>query len=584
MPLDPITFEVIRNALLMAAMEMKGVVVRTAYSTLWKEAGDLSCGLLTRNCEVVAQGMGDIPAHLATMPFSVRGCVERIGEANLRPGDVLYQNDPYCGNNHLPDFIMAKPIFLDGVILGYSAVRGHYVDVGGVGPGSYSTAVRDIYAEGLRIAPLKLWKQGELNEDIVSVLQTNTRNARERLGDLRAQYAGCVIGERRILALAARYGPELLVEAMEEVLRYSERLTRTEIGKIKPGVYHFVDYCDGDGLRDEPLRLEVTVTVEADRIKADFTGTSPQARGGMNAPYAVTASATQYAVKCLTDPWNPANSGSYRAVEVVAPEGSLLNPRPPAPVVAGNHETASRVADAVIGALAQAAPERAIAAGSGSSAVIAVGGIHPATGREYVWVETHGSGQGASRDQDGVHATRVNVGNTGNTPVESIELNYPVLTLEYSVADDSGGPGRRRGGLTIRRRFRLLDDATAIVTCERGRVPPYGLFGGQPGRPARIVLNPGTPEERVLPTKTPPIDLPAGTLVDYRPAGGGGYGDPLEREPERVLDDVLDGYVSVESAREDYGVVLHPTPDHDLTGGYVIDEAATRALRARRRT
>ena len=300
--LDPITMAVLRSGLINAVAEMKAVVVRTAYSNLWKEAGDLSCGLLTSSGELVVQGIGDIPVHLASMPMSLGACLKRIPPETLRPGDVVYQNDPYQGNNHLPDFIMAKPIFFSGQIVGYSAVRGHYVDVGGGGPGSYSATMPDIYAEGLRIPPVRIYEEGKINRDIVDVLLHNTRNSRERYGDLRSQYAGCVAAERRVHSFCEKYGLETYQAAMEEIVNASERLTRAAIEKIPDGTYSFEDYCDDDAIGEEPIKIASKITVKGDNIYVDFAGSSPQVRGGMNAPLAVTVSATCYAIKCLTDP------------------------------------------------------------------------------------------------------------------------------------------------------------------------------------------------------------------------------------------------------------------------------------------
>ena len=361
--LDPITFAVLRSGLVNAVAEMKGVVVRTAYSNLWKEAGDLSCGLLTSHGELAVQGIGDIPIHLASMPMSLGACLVRIPPAGLKPGDVLYQNDPYQGNNHLPDFIMAKPVFFDGRIVAYTAVRGHYVDVGGGGPGSYSATMPDIYAEGLRIPPVRIFKEGELNQDIVDVLLHNTRNSRERFGDLRSQFAGCVAAERRVLSFCQKYGAETFQAAMEEMVAAAEKLTRAAIAKIPDGTYTFEDFCDNDAITDDPIRIAASVTVRGEEIEIDFAGSSPQVRGGMNAPLAVTVSAACYAIKCITDPENLPNSGSYRPIKVNAPYGTVVNPMPPAPVIAGNHETASRIVDVIIGALASVVPERICAAG-----------------------------------------------------------------------------------------------------------------------------------------------------------------------------------------------------------------------------
>jgi N-methylhydantoinase B len=560
---DAVTIAVIRAGLLNAVAEMKAVVLRTAYSNLWKEAGDLSCGLLSADADVVVQGMGDIPVHLASMPYSLRGCLARIPREALRPGDVLYQNDPYQGNNHLPDFLMAKPVFFGERIVGFAAVRGHYVDVGGGGPGSYSAAMPDIYAEGLRIPPVRIFEEGVINQDIVDVLLTNTRNSQERLGDLRSQYAGCVAAERRLLAFCERYGSDTVEAGMQEMLNASERLTRAAISEIPDGTYRFEDYCDGDGFTEEPIKIAVAVTIDGTEAHVDFTGSAPQVRGGMNAPAAVTVSASCYALKCLTDPENPANSGCYRPLTFELPEGTVVNPLPPAAVVAGNHETASRIADAIFGALAAALPDRVCAAGSGTSGVLTLGARIVADGRERqaVMVETHGAGQGGNSGGNGVNARRVNVGNTGNTPNEVLETTFPIRVLGYGITEDGGGAGRTRGGTGITRLLRLEHDATMTLTAERSTTVPYGLFGGLSAPPSDFWVQEPGGERRRLPSKTAPIQLPAGTVIQVRCAGGGGYGRLAEHSLESLQEDIDDGYVTPGSARDVYRVDL----SEDLT-------------------
>lgn len=572
--LDPITFAVVRSGLISAVAEMKAVVVRTAYSNLWKEAGDLSCGLLTHDGDLAVQGIGDIPNHMATMPLSLAGCLERIPASTLREGDVLFQNDPYKGNNHLPDFIMAKPVFFDGEIVAYTAVRGHFVDIGGGGPGSYSTAMPDIYAEGLRIPPVRIYEEGVINQDIIDVLTHNTRNSRERLGDLRSQYAGCLTAERRVLAFCEKYGVETVKTAMVEMIDASERLTRAAIREIPNGVYTFEDFCDNDGITDEPIRIAAKVTVEDEDVTVDLTGSSRQVRGGMNSPIAVVVSAAGFALKCLTDPENSPNSGSYRPIKVIAPPGSVVNPLPPSSVVAGNHETAARIVDAIFGALAEALPDRVCAAGAGSSGALSIGArVADKDGneRELIMVEMHGGGQGGNKFGDGINGRRVNVGNTGNTPSEALEASFPVTIVEYGLNDDGGGAGRTRGGTGLHRILRLDHDAIVTVTSERGKFSPYGLFGGKPAPMARfhVVLPDG--EVRKLGSKTPPVSFPAGTLLHFQPAGGGGYGAPEDRPLSAIQDDLDDEYISPEAARTLYNVIVEEAPDR-VEGRYLVKE------------
>lgn len=569
--LDSITTAVIGAGMTTAVAEMKAVVCRTAYSNLWREAGDLSCGLLSAGGELVIQGTGDIPIHLASMPMSLAGCLKRIPAATLKPGDVLLQNDPYQGNNHLPDFMMAKPIFFAERIVGYAAVRGHFVDVGGGGPGSYSTTMPDIYSEGLRIPPVLIFKQGVMNQDIVDILLSNTRNSQERMGDLRSQYAGCIAAERRLIELCHKYGPEAVEATMRGIVEAGERLTRQAIRKIPEGSYRFEDYCDGDGISDDPIKIAAKVDVAGDEITVDFTGSSPQVRGGMNAAVAVTISATCYAVKCLTDPENPANSGSYRPIKVIVPPGTVLNPVAPAPVVAGNHETAARIADVVIGALAPALPDRVCAAGSGSSGVLSIGARIAIGDRiqEILMIETHGAGQGGNANGDGVNARRVNVGNTGNTPNEVLESSFPVHVLRYEISEDGGGAGRSRGGTGIFREIRLEHDATVTITAERSRFAPYGLFGGLSSPAAKYWVKLPDGALQLLPSKTAPMHLPKGSVIGVQPAGGGGYGPPASRPLSAIQDDLDDGYVTAAKAKELYKVEIR-RDDRRVDGTWIV--------------
>ncbi len=553
--LDPITFEVIRNALLTAAAEMKVVVMRSSYSTIWRESGDLSCAILSRDGEMIAQGPGDLPAHLATMPFSLQGALRKIPLATLEPGDVMFHNDPEWGNNHLPDCMMAKPVFVDDEVIGFAVVRGHWTDIGGMGPGSYTAVTTDPIQEGLRIPPIKLYRRGEIDQSYVDIILANVRVPRDRLGDIRAEFAGCVTGDRRLIALASKYGAGTVKDCMTAILDYGEQLTRAELEQLPDGTYHYTDYSDGDGVTDEPIKIQLAVTIAGSDIAVDFTGSHPQTIGGMNCPLAVTYSSVQYAVKAAADPWNPANSGCYRTVKVMAPEGSVVNPILPASVVAGNHETAMIIVSAMFGALAQAAPQRVIAAGSDSSVVTVVGGIDPRPerrGRNYVYIEIHGSAWGATHDGDGVSVMRSGVGNTGNQPIEVVETEYPITVLEYAMAPDRGGAGQFRGGVPLRRVMRLDGDAQVTLIAERGRIEPYGLQGGQPGALGDYELNPDTPQAERLFSKTAPLHRKESEVLSVCPAGGGGYGDPSKRDPAQIQSDIEAGLVSPAAAARDY--------------------------------
>ena len=571
---------------------MKQLCVRTAISPLWKAAGDISCGILSPGGDLVSQGPDDIPIHLGSMPMSLAGILAALDPATFRAGDAFLQNDPYQGNNHLPDTIMAKPVFHDGEIIAYTAVRGHYIDIGGLRPGSYSTMARDTFGEGLRIPPVRLYEQGEEDPDLFRLIAVNTRMPRDLLGDIRAQHAGCLAGERRILALVERYGPDVFTRGVAATLDHSERLMRARIAELPPGTYEFADACDDDGFGDDPIEIRVRVEVDGSNVAIDFAGTSPQVPTYMNAPLAVTKSSAYFAVIAFLEPETMPNSGAYRAISVTAPEGSVVNPTEPAPVAAGNHETATRIFDVVLGALAQADPARAVAAGSGSSCGFHITGHgrdeHGEKVEPRTWIEVHGAARGAGRDYDGANALHGGIDNTANTPVEQIEMEYPIRIHNYSFAVDSGGPGTWRGGVAVTRDLELLaDEAYLTVLSERARIPPYGLFGGSPGQIARFDLfhqeirdEYRYPEDRDgggtrIRAKMDALEVDRGMILRIRAPGGGGYGDPFARDPDLVARDVADGFVSPEAALADYGVVVHPSDRFDRDGRYEVDAAAT---------
>ncbi len=568
--LDPITLSVMDAGLRTAVAEMKSVVLRTAYSNLWREAGDLSCGLLDANGDIVAQGIGDIPIHLASMPTSMRGILAKIPADTLEPGDVLLQNDPYQGNNHMPDFIMAKPIFSDGRLIAFAAVRGHYVDIGGPTPGSYNLRATDLYGEGLRMPPVKIYRRGVINEELISIISANVRNSAERLGDMRSQYAGCLAAERRLLDYCERYGTDVVEQSMREVLDVSERRARAAFREMPDGRYEFSDVIDGDGFSRDPLEIRVSVTIEDDEVEIDFSGTSPQARGGVNSPLAVTLSATYFALKAVAEPHTASNSGSYRPVRIITPIGTTVNPHAPAPVVAGNHETAARIADVVLGALSQAVPDRVCAAGTGSSTVLIVG--REGVVDDSIMYEVHGAAQGANTGFDGSHARRTSIGNTGNTPVEVLEGNHPIRVLAYEIREDGGGAGRHRGGGGITRVVEFTEEATLTMVADRDGSQPYGLQGGRPGERASFVLTlPDGTEER-LPGKTVRSGVPAGSILRLTCAGAGGYGNPSERPLSAIQSDLDNGYISPERAASDYGLTVEVAPGraegrHLITNG-----------------
>ncbi|MFB6310996.1 MAG: hydantoinase B/oxoprolinase family protein [Salinirussus sp.] len=566
---DPATIEILRNQLHDVAEEMQAAVMNAAYSPLWQEAGDLSCAALTPAAEIVGQSDRVVPIHIATMTSSVGEAIERTGgHAALEPGDVLIQNDPYAGNNHLPDFVMAEPVFVDGSLLGFSAVRAHWVDVGGSSPTSYSTQTGEIIKEGLRVPPAKLRVGGELRTDLRELILANTRDRAEREGDMRAQLAGVARGRDRLEALAEAHGADVVAAAMQTVLGNDERRMRRRIEELPDGQYTATDYLDDDGITDDLVEINATLDVAGDGVTVDFAGTDAQTDGGVNAPIAVTRTAAYYAMKVTMDPGDPGTSGSYRPVAITAPEGTVVNPTHPAPVVAGNHETATRIYDAVVQAIATIDPELAFGAGDGSSNVFNYRSLDSGA----INYTCMGGGMGACPSRDGVNAIRSGVGNTGIQAVERVEENYDFVTVEdFSIVTDTGGAGRHRGGCTIQRVLRFADPTMVVTTGERAKTRPFGLAGAEGGTKAvHRLYKPDGGTERLRSKAT--REVPAGSRVQFQPAGGGGFGDPMERDPGAVLRDVRDGYVSIAAARESYGVVIDEAT-------MSIDQEATAAER-----
>jgi N-methylhydantoinase B len=557
---DPATFEIVKNSLYKIAEEMRVVLAKTAYSPILKSAGDYSCGVFDARGEMVAQGP-DLPIHLGSMPDAVRAVVAAFA-ADVHEGDVFVHNDPYFGGSHLPDVNVVRPAFHEGRLLGFACLRAHWPDVGSATPGSYG-AVTDIYGEGLRLPPLRLVSRGVLNPDLEKVILANVRTPDERKGDLGAQLAATLRATERLVALARRYGGETLVGYMSQVMDYSERLMRAALADLPDGEGAFEDFCDGDGIADDALgndarfRIRMTVRKRADGLIVDFAGTDPQVKGPMNAPLSVTASGIYCGLKTAIDPNNliPPNSGCWRSIEIRAPKGSVVNAEFPAPVVYANHEISHRVADMVMGALAGFMPEQVMACSQGTSAILTLGGVDPRSGRRYVSYETVKGGFGARPNKDGINVIASGISNTMNTPVEVLEMAFPVRIERYAIEPDSGGAGRYRGGCGARRVWRMLDGATATgaLCMERMTSPPFGLMGGKAGAAAVVTLTTPDGATRHLPSKGA-FAAPPGAVVDMRTPGSGGFGPAAEREPAAIGRDLVDGYISAAAAERDYGV------------------------------
>jgi N-methylhydantoinase B len=542
---DPATLEVVRHACEAVCEEMNAALVRTAHSPNVTERRDCSCALFDADGRMVAQAE-NIPVHLGAMPFSVRAALERFPAAELREGDAVLLNDPFRGGAHLPDLTLVSPVVHDGETVGVVANRAHHADVGGASAGSLSAETTDVYGEGLRVPPVKLYDGGDPVEAVFDLLLANVRTPDERRGDLRAQVAANRTGRRRYRALVERYGRDDLAAATDEVMAYAERRTRAALADAPDGTYRFVDRLDDDGRTARDVEIPAVVTVDGDAVTVDLTGAAAQTPGPVNAVRAVTVSAVYYCVRCVTDPEIPPNDGATRPVTVETTPGTVVDAAPPAAVVGGNLETSQRVVDAVFGALAEAVPDRVAAAGQGTMNSVTVGGSVDGDG--FAFYETQAGGGGGRAGADGTDAVHVHMSNTRNTPVEVLETRYPVRVERYALRPDSGGAGEHRGGLGLRRDLTLRTDATVGLLADRHRTPPYGLAGGEVGATgAAVLLRDG--ETEPLPSKTT-RDLPAGATLSVRTPGGGGHGDPADRDPAAVARDLRLGLLSPERARE----------------------------------
>ena len=539
---DPITLEVVRNKLDGIANEMQSTLLRSSFSPIVKEGLDASASLFTLEGETLAQATA-IPIHLATLIPVVRTVIGKFPVTDMHEGDVYIMNDPYRGGTHLPDIALVMPIFSRGRPIAFSAAMTHHQDVGGMSPGSVPTNATEIYQEGIRIPPLKYRNRGEVNRTLVDMLTLNVRVPETFMGDLNAQVAACSIGARRVGELAERHGANHLPAIAGELLARSERLARQAIERIPDGRYRYVDWLDNDGVAlDEEVRIEVAAEVSGDRVCVDFEGTSPQVRGPFNCVPSGAHAGVYFAVLAMTDPAIPINGGCFRPIELRLPEGSLVNPREPAPVNSRT-STIKRIAGSVIGALRQARPEDAPADAAAALHVLAFGGAR-ADGSPYVVGELVASGSGASRGRDGVDVIETDGSNCMNLPVEALEMDVPLRVRRSELRPDSGGRGEFRGGLGIHREYEVL--AGEVVFTHRGerhRRPAQGAAGGGPGACAHSVIRRADGTEEVIPSKMV-VRLHPGDRVEVNTAGGGGYGDPGARPPDRLAADLAGGKVT----------------------------------------
>lgn len=560
--IDPVTQEVIGNYLRSTADEMGTTMMRTAYSSILI-AKDFSTGLFDANANIIGQAEY-VPIHIASMMYSVEWAIAEIGRDALQPGDMIMHNDPFRGGTHIADHTVIRPVFTDaGELIAFTANRAHQLDMGGMSAGGFAGDATSAYQEGIRVPPVKIWDAGDEQRDLWKFLLSNVRVPRNTYGDMRAQIASNLTGENRILELIDRYSLDTFRQACIALRDHSERLIRAEIDGMPDGTYHGVDYMDDDGITSNPVRIEVEVTVDNDELIVDFNGTAPQTAGPINCPYAVTAGGVYIALYHLTDPDIRFNEGCFRPVHILVPSGTVLNANHPAPTFGGNTETSKRVIDAILTAFKDALPDRVTGANIGTSLNFTGGGSTPDHGDYafYLFIE---GGWGGRATHDGISAVKSQISNTKNQPIEVLERKYPFRMREYGLRDDSGGPGKWRGGLGVVWEVALTTGNASInALADRVTIPPWGVYGGEDGDPNQILIRRTNDDEfapigevfdTVSPSKFSNIPITEGDVISIRTAGGGGYGDPTARDPELVAQDVEMGYVSSDSARHDYNV------------------------------
>ena len=566
---DPIDFELFRNAIFSIADEMALTIFRTTYSGVLKDNMDYSTAFCDASGKLVAQGL-TLPGHLGSIPTALAVVVARYGD-DMAAGDVFAMNDPFDGGMHLPDIFVFKPIYFEDRRVAFAATICHHTDVGGRVAGSNASDSTEIYQEGLRIPPLKLYEAGRPNATLFALIEKNVRVPVKVFGDLRAQLAACHIAERQFLELVRRHGSDMTTRYMADVIDHAERLTRSALRALPDGRWSFEDWIDDDGVDlDKPIRLFVTMTKQDDHMVVDWTGTDPQVKGAINNTYSYTKAASYTAIRSVLPGNIPNNEGVFRAIEVIAPPGTIANGVLPA-ACAARGLTGFRMVDCCLGALAMMLPDKVFAASEGGNTGITIGG-YDAERRPFIYDDFACGAWGGRPWADGLDGNANLFGNMASHSVEVTEIEQPIEILTYQFVPDRSGPGKFRGGTPYRRDYRLLEaEAILQVRADRQAIPPYGLYGGEPGAPSQSLLNPDG-EARVLPSK-PTMTIRRGDVFRHELAGGGGWGDPLERDPVRVLDDLRNELITEPFAREAYGVVVD-------TARWTVDATATRALRA----
>ena len=569
---DSFTLELFKNALFSIADEMAVTICRTTYSGVLRDNMDFSTGFTDANGKLVAQGL-TIPLHLGSIPTALDSVLEHF-KGDIHPGDVFIMNDPYEGGMHLPDVFIFKPIFVEGEQLAIAATISHQADIGGRVPGSNASDSTEIFQEGLRIPPIKLYMGGELNETMWRLIEKNVRIPIQVLGDMRAQLSACTIAENQFLELVGRFGLETTRFYMGEVIDHTERLARAAIRKLPDGEFAFEDWVDDDGIdRDRAIRLLCKITKRDDAIKVDWAGSSEQVKGAINCTLSFTKAVSYAAIRSVLDFDIPCNEGLFRAIDVTAPPGTVTNMVLPA-ACAARGLTGFRMGDCVFGALAMMLKDEVGAASDGGNTGVSIGGYDKSR-RPFIFVDFACGSWGGRPWGDGVQGNSNMFANMASQSVELIESQNPIQILRYELIPDRAGAGKYRGGVPYRRDYLFTEDEAVLqVRSDRRRFRPYGLYGGHAGRPSRNVLNPDK-EARLLDSKLT-MHLRRGDVFRHELPGGGGWGDPLDRDPSKVLSDVRNEYISVDGANRDYGVVID-------TSTWIVDLVATQNLRESRR-
>ena len=555
---DPITLEIMRNRWKGIAEEMCAALVRASYSTNIKDRRDCSAAIALPTGEVLAQAEVGTPLHLGIMPGVLRSILREFTIDSMQPGDMFVTNLPYPeGPGHLPDLSVVSAIYHQDTPIALAASTAHHVDMGGFAPGSMPFGVTEIYQEGLQIPPTRIIRRGEIDETILKLINQNVRTKHEVRGDLMAQYAAANIAERRVADLLLRLDRHEMVRYMREILDHADRCMRAGIRDLPDGTYRFDDYLDDDGVTDDPVKIAVAVTIRADALKADFTGTSKQVLGPLNARISAARACVYYVCKAVIDPDLPTSAGAYRPIEVFAPEGTLLQATYPAAIGNANILTDQRVVDVLLGAFYQCVPEQVCAACSGEMNLLNIGGIDsrsgPGQGEYYNYVETYAGGQGACHDLDGQDGVHTHLTNTRNAPVEVIERTYPLEVVRYGLVPDTEGPGRQRGGCGMLRELRCLAERTVItIGADRRKFTPWGLDGGRNATGAHAYVVSPDGSKRELPTKAHVV-LRRGDRLIVETPGGGGWGDPQQRVHDAIQRDLADGLINEQRAKEIYG-------------------------------